>query len=68
MILMCPVQGPWASSFDIACAPIIETRLLELAMSLLDFSPWIPLSTFLILLRYALLCIETRLISNVLDG
>ena len=24
----------------LACAPIVETRLLELAMSLLDFSPW----------------------------
>ena len=24
----------------LACAPIVETRFLELAMSLLDFFPW----------------------------
>ena len=34
----------------LACAPIVETRFLELSMSLLDFSPWIPLGTFSILL------------------
>ena len=34
----------------LACAPIVETRVLEPAMSLLDFSPWIPFSTFSILL------------------
>ena len=34
----------------LACAQIVETRFLELAMSLLDFSPWIPLGTFSILL------------------
>ena len=28
----------------------VKTRFLELAMSLLDFSPWIPLGTFSILL------------------
>ena len=33
-----------------ACAPIVETRFHELAMSLLDFSPRIPLCTFSILL------------------
>ena len=33
-----------------ACVPIVETRFLELAMSLLDFSPRIPLGTFSILL------------------
>ena len=33
----------------LACAPIVETRFLELAMSLLDFSPRIPLGTFSIL-------------------
>ena len=38
----------------LACTPIVETRFLELAMSLLDFSPWIPLGTFSILL---LLCL-----------
>ena len=31
-------------------APIVETKFLELAMSLLDFSPRIPLGTFSILL------------------
>ena len=34
----------------LACAPIVETSFLELAMSLQDFSPWIPLGTFSILL------------------
>ena len=34
----------------LACAPIVENRFLELAMSLLDFSPRIPLGTFSILL------------------
>ena len=32
------------------CASIVETRFLELVMSLLDFSPWIPLRNFSILL------------------
>ena len=35
----------------LACAPIVETRFLQLAMSLLDFSPRIPLGTFSILLK-----------------
>ena len=34
----------------LACAPIVETRFLELAMFLLDFSPRIPPGTFSILL------------------
>ena len=34
----------------LAHAPIVETKLLELAMSLLDFSPRIPLGTFSILI------------------
>ena len=34
----------------LACAPIDETRFLELAMSLLDFSPRVLLGTFSILL------------------
>ena len=45
---------PCSDSFSIvivglACAPIVETRFLELAMSLLDFSPQILLGTFSIL-------------------
>ena len=36
----------------LACAPIVETRFLELAMSLLDLSRWIPLGTFSILLSH----------------
>ena len=40
----------------LACAPIVETRFHELAMSLLDFSSRIPLGTFSILL-----CILVRL-------
>ena len=35
----------------LACAPIVETRFLELAMSLLAFSPRKPLGTFSILLE-----------------
>ena len=34
----------------LANAPIVETKFLELAMSLLDFSPRIPIGTFSILL------------------
>ena len=34
----------------LANAPIVETKFLELAMSLIDFSPRIPLGTFSILL------------------
>ena len=34
----------------LANAPIVETKFLELAMTLLDFSPRIPLGTFSILL------------------
>ena len=34
----------------LTCAPIVVTSFLELAMSLLDFSPRIPLGTFSILL------------------
>ena len=30
-----------------ACVPIVDTWFLELALSLLNFSPWIPLGTFL---------------------
>ena len=37
--------------FYIACAPIVDTRFLELAMPLLDFSPWISRGTFPILLK-----------------
>ena len=39
-----------SSIVGLACAPIVETRFLVLAMSLLDFSPRIPLGTFSILL------------------
>ena len=38
----------------LANAPIVETKFLELAMSLLDFSPQIPLGTFSILLEIKL--------------
>ena len=37
----------------LACAPIVETRFLKLVMSLLDFSPRIPLGTFSILICLA---------------
>ena len=35
----------------LANAPIVETKFLEVAMSLLDFSPRIPFGTFSILLE-----------------
>ena len=35
----------------LACVSIVETRFLELAMSLLDYSPWIPHGPFSNLLR-----------------
>ena len=40
----------------LANAPIVETKFLELAMSLLDFSPRIPLGTFSILLKNIDVC------------
>ena len=41
-------------TLGLANAPIVETKFLELAMSLLDFSPRIPLGTFSILLSQLL--------------
>ena len=49
--------------FGLACAPIVDTRFLELAMALLDFSPRIPLGIFSILLNVChllLMCFEKR--------
>ena len=45
--------GPLVPSpiVGLACATIVETRFFELAMSLLDFSPRVPLGTFSILLN-----------------
>ena len=45
---------------ELANAPIAETKFLELALSLLDFSPRIPLGTFSILLSYANLTLAER--------
>ena len=42
-----PVPSPL---LGLACAPIVDTSLTELAVSFVDFSPWIPLGTFSILL------------------
>ena len=41
----------------LACVPIVETRFLELAMSLIDFSPQIPLGTFSILPYISKCCV-----------
>ena len=41
----------------LANAPIVETKFLEVAMSLLDFSPRIPLVTFSILLEIVILMV-----------
>ena len=48
----------------LANAPIVETKFLELAMSLLDFSPRIPLSTFSILLIAS--CIQKYPLGGIL--
>ena len=45
---------------DLLMRPIVETKFLELAMSLLDFSPRIPLGTFSIFLQEYLESVETR--------
>ena len=55
----------------LANAPIVETKFLELAMSLLDFSPRIPLGTFSILLygfKYLILILikSTFILENFL--
>ena len=39
--------------WEIAYSPIVETSFTELAVSFLDFSPWIPLGTFSILLQFS---------------
>ena len=47
-----PFRTPGPShNLGLANAPIVETKFLELAMFLLDFSPRIPLGTFSILLN-----------------
>ena len=48
----------------LACAPIVETRFLELAMSLLDFSPRIPFGIFSVLLVWVSLSCEERAASD----
>ena len=54
----------------LANAPIVETKILELAMSLLDFSPRIPLGTFSILLhtRWTLLMLLLTLIIKAIPS
>ena len=46
------LPGTWfrPTIMGLACAPIVETRFLELVMTLLDFSPRISLGIFSILL------------------
>ena len=43
-------SGTLSPIVGLVCAPIFEIRFIDLAMSLLDFSPRIPLGTFSILL------------------
>ena len=52
----------------LADAPIVETKFLELAMSLLDFSPRIPLGTFSILLCMGNKNVKGQDYDNVLLG
>ena len=49
----------------LACTTIVETGFLELAMSLLDFSHWMPLGTFSILLHPSILVVFHQLIRYV---
>ena len=56
--LTLPVPSPIVG---LANAPIGETEFLELAMSLLDFSPRMPLGTFSILLLETVLHMSARL-------
>ena len=51
----------------LAKAPIVETKFLELAMSLLDFSPLIPLGTFSILLSSPETKLDSKQVLNVLN-
>ena len=44
--LILDLSYAWFEFGNFANAPIVETKFLELAMSLLDFSPQIPLGTF----------------------
>ena len=55
-------QDTWfrPSFLGLACAPIVETRFLELTMSLIDFSPWISL----VLSRFCILKCQERSICN----
>ena len=56
----------WIFVLGLACAPIVETRFLELAMSLLDFSPRVPLGAFSILLVKLVYCdLDWVLVENV---
>ena len=57
-LVLSPIMG-------LACAPIVETRFLELAMSLLDFSPRIPLGTFSILLERISLSMSMQIIYEI---
>ena len=50
----------------LACAPIVETRFLELAISSLIFSPLIPLGTFSILL--ALGRVQQQIVNMTSEG
>ena len=43
-----------------AYAPIVETRFPDFAASFLDFSPWIPLGTFSILLDISLSICQSK--------
>ena len=52
----------------LACATIVEIRFLELAMSLLDFSPRIPLGTFSILLSTHPVHLYPVQVSHILYG
>ena len=52
-----PFRTPGSSPFlGLICGSIVETRFLDFAVSLLDFSPWIPLGTLSILLCLNYMC------------
>ena len=51
---------------ELSYAPVVETRFLEISMSLLDFSPWIPFGNFSIL-RLIGISIESQKRTSVLQ-
>ena len=61
-LVLSPIVG-------LACVPFVETRFIDIAMSLLDISPRIPLGTFSILLcnNYYILDINVNAVATLFE-